>query len=381
MTERMHYLDTLRAAMMVLGIAFHAGLIYSVQSTWLVTDPQNSELVTWITYWIHVFRMPAFFIVAGFFCAFLFNKLEVRDFIRVRLNRLGIPLMMTALTLNFGQYLITHSGSAGGFSVLHFFRDGEYLQHLWFLVNLLFYTGTYLVVAFLSGKKSKIMATRFMMLAERLPVWWLLFLLPLATPGIYALNKVGFPLYETFFSSISIFMLMLYIPYFFFGLVLFYSADIYRKWVQVPMLPLVVVIVGIFTLLHVYISREAPEGVFRDIITVYLETALTWALSALVFTLFYRFFQHASHWGRRISEASYTIYLFHHIIVVALGSAMLNLQIPVLVKYLLVCVVTFFTTLVIHERLINRSRVFKWVFSGIWVSHYSSRKSKAEQSR
>ena len=381
MTERMHYLDTLRAAMMVMGITFHAGLIYSVNSNWIITDTSQSQLITWITYWLHVFRMPAFFIVAGFFCAFLYHRVDKQKFLKVRLSRLGIPLVTTAITLNLAQFFITGQPTSESGSVVTFFSRGEYLQHLWFLVNLLLYTLLFLAASQIVKVAGKSILKRVVILTGRVPVYLLALVLPAATLCIYALNKIGFPLYSTVFSAVSVFMIMLYLPYFLFGLAIYYRPEMYRRWVTAPLLPLAILCVCIFTLQSVTERMLAGQGMVYEVLSVYLSTSLSWLSSALIFSVFYRYFQHPSAWGRRISEASYTIYLFHHVIVIALGTALLNWHAPALIKYLLVCAATFFITIVIHEKVINQNRALKWIFSGVWVSRFIRTNHKVKQSR
>lgn len=381
MTERMHYLDTLRAAMMVMGIAFHAGLIYSVNSNWIVTDTSQSELITWITYWLHVFRMPAFFIVAGFFCAFLYHRVGKQAFIKARLSRLGIPLVATAITLNLGQFFIVRQLTAENASVISFFTTGEYLQHLWFLVNLLIYTLLYLTAAQIFKVAGKSILKKIAALTSHMPAYLLALLLPVATLGIYASNKVGFPLYSTVFSAVSVFMVMLYLPYFLFGLAIYYSPEMYRRWITAPLLPVAILCVCLFAAQSVIERTLTEDTMVYEVLSVYLSTSLSWLMSVLIFSVFYRYFQHPSAWGRRISEASYTIYLFHHVIVIALGIAFLNWQVPALIKYVTICVATFFITIVIHEKVINQNRVLKWTFSGIWVSRYLRTNHRAKQSR
>src|SRR5690606_14891326 len=68
-TARYHYLDNLRAMAMTLVILFHASIAYLPISyeTWTVANTTNSLGLEAVAYFTHLFRMPLFMFVAGFF--------------------------------------------------------------------------------------------------------------------------------------------------------------------------------------------------------------------------------------------------------------------------------------------------------------------------
>ena len=75
-TERIHALDSLRAIMMLLGVVLHTAITYSkidYSGAWSLKDINSTSLIMdYIVFVIHNFRMPIFFVVAGFFGALLF---------------------------------------------------------------------------------------------------------------------------------------------------------------------------------------------------------------------------------------------------------------------------------------------------------------------
>src|SRR5262249_49112188 len=72
--SRYHALDALRAAMMFLGIYLHAAAAYSPHGDWHVKPPQVTTALDYTIAWIHVFRMPVFYVMAGFFAALLLAR-------------------------------------------------------------------------------------------------------------------------------------------------------------------------------------------------------------------------------------------------------------------------------------------------------------------
>ncbi len=77
---------------MWLGIVLHVAAIYSTHpmpNAWL--DDQHTAVADALILVIHVFRMPAFFILAGFFAALLAQSRGPDGLLRNRLARLALP--------------------------------------------------------------------------------------------------------------------------------------------------------------------------------------------------------------------------------------------------------------------------------------------------
>ena len=70
--KRLHSLDALRAAMMLLGLVLHSVVSYitiAIPEAWPYQDRQTSVAFDYLVFAIHLFRMPTFFVMAGFFAA------------------------------------------------------------------------------------------------------------------------------------------------------------------------------------------------------------------------------------------------------------------------------------------------------------------------
>lgn len=81
--RRYHSLDALRAAMMLLGIVLHSAASYvagPMGAAWPYKDAQTSGVFNLTVFFIHIFRMPVFFVAAGFSRAMEpANRRRVRD--------------------------------------------------------------------------------------------------------------------------------------------------------------------------------------------------------------------------------------------------------------------------------------------------------------
>lgn len=93
--ERLHALDAVRGFALLLGIAFHATMsLIPGPQIWIVEDSHRSPVMAATFFSLHVFRMTTFFLIAGFFAHLTFHKRGAKAFIRDRLKRIAVPLVV-----------------------------------------------------------------------------------------------------------------------------------------------------------------------------------------------------------------------------------------------------------------------------------------------
>ncbi len=141
---REHYWDTLRAALMLLGIPYHVALSYRPGQTWIVRSDEGIIAFTWLADIIHYFRMPAFFIIAGYFSALLLARRVPSVWLKGRAVRLAVPFAVTIITLvpimnlacEFSNLPYSRALSSFVWNSSH--SGGYWVRHLWFIVVLLY---------------------------------------------------------------------------------------------------------------------------------------------------------------------------------------------------------------------------------------------------
>ena len=100
--RRYYSLDALRGSMMMLGIVLHASQWYVSEPPGGIpvpTDTSTFYLFDLFVHFIHSFRMPLFFVLAGFFTSLLVEKRGFKGTYVNRGNRILAPLVVSCFTI------------------------------------------------------------------------------------------------------------------------------------------------------------------------------------------------------------------------------------------------------------------------------------------
>ncbi len=89
---RLHGLDGLRGAALLLGVVLHGTLSFFPSQIWIVGDDQTSVWASGLFFVIHLFRMASFFLIAGLFGHMMLKRRGTAGFIKNRLIRIAAPL-------------------------------------------------------------------------------------------------------------------------------------------------------------------------------------------------------------------------------------------------------------------------------------------------
>jgi peptidoglycan/LPS O-acetylase OafA/YrhL len=344
-SERICYLDNLRAIAMLLGVFLHAGLAYAkpAQSVWLATDREGSVVIDASIWFIHLFRMSLFFLLSGYLAKLVIERKGPRVYFWNRALRIALtmvlfyPLLLVAMTATIVfalAYLEAPTGLMGLFAAAS--QGGPEAQeeapittmHLWFLYYLIFFAiATVLCVQMprlkfdwlfsrpaLMGLFPLILLPGVLQAGVPLPApesfvptWW-----PFAFYGVF--YWLGWQLrgresildrlspYAWFFLALSG---LLFVPY----------------YLCMPILDLNLIIRG----------AGPPRGwsvLLAAVLTCYLSVMLT--LVSLLLGI--RFLQHRISWLGWIADASFWVYLVHLPLVVFFQTLLIPLEWSVWIK-------------------------------------------------
>ena len=176
--RRYHGLDGLRGLAMLLGIVLHATVpyfsrLYEFEFVWPADDDQ-SVLLALVFDFIHSWRMPVFFLLAGFFGHLVLDRRSTSMFIVDRLKRVALPLTLFGAVMAVIIPPIWVYGWTGAVSfevlrnVLADRQDldssGDLVAHLWFLYYLLLMYAALIALRALGWPRRALRVVR--------PAWW-----------------------------------------------------------------------------------------------------------------------------------------------------------------------------------------------------------------
>lgn len=361
--NRIYYLDTMRSILMMLGVVLHSAQVFNPEQSWLISSNNTTWLASHLVEVIHTFRMPAFFIISGFFCMMTLGKYTADQFLRTRLKRILIPLVSTAITINTLQAIILTRSGWYQFDLGNYLGTGEWVSHLWFLNNLIVYFSLMFFLFKLLKLFSKESLVLNLDLTLSIPAEFLLLLLPLVSIFIHMLNSVGFPLYSSFHGVINTYSILSNSQYFVFGILMYSSKDLLNKFNKTnPLYLMLVFIVSEIFIENIYMSNI--HGIVLVSVLVYFKSLKIWTLVAMIFYLFYNFTNYKSVTFNFLSDSSYTVYLFHQIAVVCFGLILIRLGVSGLMGLVLLVTITTTVTLLIHRYFIRRVPRLRLLFNG-----------------
>ena len=111
--KRLIYLDNLKVCLTALVIFHHAGQAYGDGGAWPYSPSNPAEVMPWIWHFFSVnaaFFMGLFFLISGYFVPASYDKQGGRQFVRKKLIRLGIPLLLMGglISVISGKFEIAH---------------------------------------------------------------------------------------------------------------------------------------------------------------------------------------------------------------------------------------------------------------------------------
>jgi len=358
-------IDVLRAVAMLLGIFLHGSIPYKLfpQRNW-IHDNNTSIIFDFIYFFVHSFRMPVFFIIAGFFCNHLLRKYPIKAFIKNRIIRVGIPFIFGSLIIvpfTLFPYAINNMIQNKGYVFSEAveqsyptFLSFKGLAHLWFLYDLLiFYTFVLILkklTFFIPFYKrfqtffNILFIEKYALLLVSLPVW--ICLLP---------NEDLYLITDTFLIPRRPLNLLIFGYLFALGYLLYSSKTIhenicsnYKKYLITSLSLLLLLF-----FYHVYIQNHEKNNIWY--LMKYLVSLQVLFGSFGLIGLFMSEIKQESYYVRYIADASYWIYIIHLAIILYLQVFLTTLDISSFIKYFIVVSVTAFISIVSDGLLIRYS--------------------------
>lgn len=362
--ERRYYgLDALRGGMMLLGIVLHAANLYLAAPPPVVplpTDPNKSLAFDLVFHFIHAFRMPTFFVLAGFFAALLVEKRGIYGTWRDRSVRIVLPLVASvililpvtvllladfALAARFGTHRLLPDPAEletlrAELAAAGFPADRPAAMHLWFLLYLTYF---YLLLPLCRRLGS-------LLSRHAKPVLWflgspvsilILGALSAATLWPFHGGQVleGFIFFEPHLPSLAYYGLFFVLGYLLRQCPGALQA-LARSTGRNAMFALVLFPLALWAS-HADHAANPTDGAVNHLVAVAANGLCTWSMVALAIGSAVRFFDRPSPWALYASQSAYWVYLVHLPLVAFAGWWLVQYDLPAVVKF---AVVAGFTT-------------------------------------
>jgi len=365
---------------MLLGLVLHSALTYNVINhgeAWVLKDPESTNIVSdSIVFLIHFFRMPIFFLVAGFFGSMLFYERKPVRMIKNRISRITYPfiiflfILWPTIIFTFGYTEAVFSESTNPLT-----KASESLStisdflptttfHLWFLYYLQLITFTSFLLAILLKKSKKItyrITSSFNWLIQK-PILRVLFFSGI-TFLLYVLmgtSMVEIPVYLTPDLNTFIFHFFFYII----GWVLFKSSHLLDTiteydWISLILAIIIATIQGLITENWDYETRMSQY--LRSELIMLSNAFIIWLFTFGIIGLFIRYGSKHSIRMRYISDSSYWVYLIHLPLTAIIPAFIWKLPLPAIVKFIIVLSLTTFICFITYHYLVRNTFIGKFL--------------------
>ena len=321
LNQRLYFMDNLRALAMMAGVVFHASLAHSImlQHIWPSANAERSTIVDVLAWFPHIFRMPVFFLIAGFFAALIVNKRGTGGLLKNRALRILLPLVIflplcmwaVIASLMHAAGTVEHKSAVLGMVAYAMANPGlpsppPTTMHLWFLYNLVFFYILTWACYFFDGS---LIRNFFMQLK---PLIFVAVFSLLLFPALIS-QGAPFPAPDSFlpqlwsFGFFGVFFMMGY---------WIYSEPGFIDKFQPHWRLLLTLSIVLYAVFYWFIPKEvslvpAPVVMWKKVTITACESIISVAMTLVCLLLGKTYLNSRNRLMRILSDSSYWIYLIH----------------------------------------------------------------------
>jgi hypothetical protein len=362
-TSRLFFIDHLRAALAILVVLHHVALVYgaSLVTFYYIEPPFSSagviDALAYLALLVFVlfnqgWFMGAFFLLAGYFTPGSFDRKGPGSFLKARLLRLGIPIILFTFIVgpiaSIGYFLMPAS-MTGITTPLTWQAYPRLigLGPLWFVAMLLIFDFGYAAWRMLTGNRVSSSMSKssppsytgvgVFMLALALVSYLVRIIVPLGEGVSLFVNFLHFP---------TVAYLPQYLSFFVLGTVASrhdWFRTLPRSMGIVGFVAAVVAGVLLFPLafsgrlfsleLSPALTNAFGNGHWQSAVYALWDSIFAVGMCLGLITLFRRFFDGQGRFGRFLSQQGYAVYVIHIPIVVFLAYALRGIKLAPLLKF------------------------------------------------
>ncbi|MCF6243901.1 MAG: acyltransferase family protein [Sulfurovum sp.] len=344
MTNRIVYFDNIRTVLMLAIVLLHVSCVFATKGYWtVIRSPDTTWLANISFIFSESFAVAGFFVISGYFAMITLEKYPSKVFLKKRFIRIGIPLIITAITLNsIQEWILVKSGWVETFDLYKYIMQGEWKHHLWFLINLIIY-GVFIAIfkKYIFDLDSK--------LAKKLTNVSgvaILFILPLLTVIALIIGKIF-----RFDGVVNSSDFLMYLPFFLLGILVKNNQSILNKFEKISLkvsLPII-----IFGSVLVDIFREESLNIVALTLMIYVNFLVKWFAVALFFKFSRNYLVKRNYFSIVNGNASYIIYLVHHLWIVVYAIILMHYGIGGISGFISLFLLTIVTSLMMYKVIVS----------------------------
>jgi len=334
-SARLLYVDNLRTALTALVLVHHASIGYSNVPGWFYTDPStdpSATLLDLLLVFDQAFFMGAFFLISGLFVPGSYDRKGAGRFLRDRLWRLAMPLVLWLAVLlplvTIGDYAAARDAAARQGAALpyrEFYLSHFHLGPMWFVEVLLLFSAAYVLWRRMTGGGAHAAASASAPAAGRAPGAGAIIAFTVGLAVLTYLWRTVMPIGVSFLGLPSPGYLPQYVAMFIVGLI---AAR--HGWLGA--LPraagragfVTAAVAGLVLLVVLFTAREASfgHGTPTSLVMAFAETAFAVGMTLGLLVLFRERFSGQGRLGRWLSANAFAVYVIHALVLVALANAL-----------------------------------------------------------
>jgi glucans biosynthesis protein C len=365
-SSRRYNLDWLRVLAVLLLVYFHAAAVFyrGELGEFYIQNEPPSPVLTALIFFVHQWHMPLFFLLSGSATWFSLQGRSPRQYLSDRFKRLFVPFVFGTLILVPPQVyykLLSHQQFQGSYLQFYpqFFNgirpDGNFeWAHLWFVIYL-FVLSIVALPFFLFFKRKQPQFSNWISILEK-PGAIFLPSIPLAMiEGTLRPHWLGFQnLYDDWAN------VLLYLTYLIYGFVLSSDDRLGKAIDRHQVLSVSLAIIGTLILFGLSVSNVLPERDYSLSYVLYqmFRGVHSWCWVIALFALGQRYLCFSNRLLAYLNQASYPIFLLHQSVLVAVSFYVIQWNVGILAKFLIISTATIVMTIALYDLIIKR---LNWV--------------------
>ena len=376
-SNRMAYIDNLRVFLTILVPLLHLAITYGGEGSWFYAERPSTELagilLTLFVALCQFFFMGLFFLISGYFVPGSLERKGSWKYIKDRLIRLGIPLVLFSLLvspfLEYTKSITVYNNDPGNLVTFlqNYWKSLDYTPGpMWFVEVLLAFNLIYVLVKAISSRVKRF--TRTNTIVETPPdptrrsltnIMILVFILVLA-PQIFFVRIVS-PIGNEW-EHIQMGFMPQYSFMFIAGILIFRLGWLPELPIRVRKIWSGVAMAAILALPVLMLICGATEDIgplsggvtWQSALICGWEAIYTVAMAVFLLSVFHTRLDHQGILGRSMSKNAYSVYIIHPLIIVPVAYLVRNVSLDPLLKFILVAPVAVALCFIVSQFFFRR---------------------------